>query len=223
MRVRAVLAALVVMPFLAAAQTSPPTEAPREPDWTFGGGVSFGVGAVTSSLSVGGLTVTTQIPTVAASLERRLAGRTWLVLGGAGGVAHRRADVQEGSYGYPRDDSRQGFLTAGVRHALTSAGAPVEVSAIAYVEGGLVDADQRLFVFTTESREDVTMWVAGVGAGIAIDRELTHHVSLRVASPLLQARYARLRVKETGQPAQTATDLSAGALVVPRLELRVAF
>jgi len=79
------------------------------------------------------------------------------------------------------------------------------------------------FVAAIERRADVTSWLAGANAGLAVERELTGRLSLRIASPLLGASYSRERVEEVGQPAQTARVFSIQAIIAPRLELRLAF
>jgi hypothetical protein len=223
MRLHAALAALVVAPLAAVAQTPPPTVAEAtaaEADWSFGAGVSFGV--FVSSASLGGLAaVSTGVPVVAASLERRLSDRTWLVLGGAGAVSRDR--VAFTAYGEARADSRSLYLTAGVRRVLTRAGAPVDVSILALGEAGVADADQRSVLAGSEALQEMTSWLAGASAGIAVDRELTGGLSLRVASPLLGVTYARSRYESAGQPAPTASSFSVRALLAPRLELRLAF
>jgi hypothetical protein len=229
MRPRAALAVLAFVPLLAVAQdTSPSTpETIRAGgDWSFGAGVSFGVIAFQTGSLVGisGITSSnTSVPVVTASLERRLSPRAWLVVGAAGIVSRNRADVPAGNAGFARDDSRQLYLTVGVRRPVTRAGAPVEVSALFLAEAGAIDADQHAVVFTTEARQDVTYWLAGANVGIAVDRELTGGLSLRVASPLLGAVYYRSRVQESGQPDMTGNGVSVRALLAPRLELRLAF
>jgi prepilin-type N-terminal cleavage/methylation domain-containing protein len=59
--------------------------------------------------------------------------------------------------------------------------------------------------------------------GVAIDRELTGALSLRVATPIVGAWYARTETKLTGQPTQDGEELGAGLMLAPSLELRLAF
>jgi hypothetical protein len=229
MRIRATIAALLFPPFLAVAEpAAAPAAAETRPagsDWTFGTGVGFAVldfrtpVVVSSSL----LGTSTFVPIVGASLEHRVSDRTWLVLGVFGAVTRNRDEVPEGEFGTSRDDSRQLYVTAGVRRPLTRAGAPVEVSAVVLAEGGVVDADQRIVRSTDATSQDVTSWLAGANAGIAIDRELTGGLSLRVASPLVGVRYMRSTIDVAGQPGRSASDVSVQALLAPRLELRLAF
>jgi len=224
MRARAALAALVFAPLVAVAQAPSPTapEATRpEAEWSFGSGVSFEVFGFSGS-TLGGLIIA-DVPVVTGSLERRLSGRTWLVLGGSGSVSRNRSDVPVDAVGFARDDARQFIVSGGVRRAITRVGAPVEVSGLILAEAGAVDAEQRFVSPGLERRQDMTSWLAGASVGIAVDRELTGGLSLRVASPLLGGRYTRSRVEEAGQPDRTGSGLSVRALLAPRLELRLAF
>jgi hypothetical protein len=225
MRPRAALAALVFVPFLAVAQDSTPEATRPGADWSFGTGISFDVFTFpTPPLVLGAISSSsTSVPFVTASLERRLSGRTWLVVGVAGIVTRSRADVPAGGVGFARDDARQFYVTGGARRTVTRAGAPVEVSALFLAEAGVIDADQHSVVFTTDTRQEVTSWLAGANVGIAVDRELTGGLSLRVASPLLGARYYSSRLQEPGQPDTTGSGVSVRALLAPRLELRLAF
>jgi hypothetical protein len=232
MRIRATVAALLFAPILAVADpaadpAAAPAAAETRPigsDWTFGTGVGFAVLDFPTPIVASSLFgTTTFVPIVGASLERRISDRAWLVLGAFGIVTRNRDEVPEGEFGTARDDSRQLYVTAGVRRPITRAGAPVEVSAVLLAEGGIVDADQRIAQPTEDESRDVRSWLAGANAGIAIDRELTGGLSLRVASPLVGARYMRSTIEVAGQPGRTASDVSVQALLAPRLELRLAF
>jgi hypothetical protein len=99
----------------------------------------------------------------------------------------------------------------------------VEVSLLLLAEAGVADADVHFVGGATEQRQDATAWVAGVNAGIAVDRVLAGGLSLRVASPLLGASYTWERLDEPGQPRREGSGLHASALLAPRLELRLAF
>jgi hypothetical protein len=228
MRTVAALAALVLVPFLAVAQepsAQPPGEASRQPLWSFGTGVSvnvIGFPTVLGPVSGSGV-ASIAVPGVTASLERKVSDRTWLALGVLGLVSRNRDDIPPGGFGVTRDDARQLVVTAGVRRPLTRAGAPVEVSALVLAEGGIVDADFRMVSGDSETRQDLTTWLAGAEVGIALDRVLTGPLSLRVASPLLGAQYARTEIDVEGRPGRTTTGFSAQVLLAPRLELRLAF
>ncbi len=97
-------------------------------------------------------------------------------------IARRRSGARRRDR-FTRDDALSFYLTAGMRRILTRAGAPVDVSVLVLAEAGVVDADQRFVYLGSETRQDVTSWLAGAGAGVAVDRELTGGLSLRVASP----------------------------------------
>jgi hypothetical protein len=174
--------------------------------------------------SPGGYGTGIYMPAVSASLERRLSDRTWLVVGGNGTMQRFREDEAISSYSYPRDDSRYLAVTGGVRRILTRPGAVVQVSLVALGMAGVVDLDRRYVDYygvSTSTAE--TSWYAGANAGIALDRELTDGLSLRVASPLLDATYSWSRRDVTGAARQHSSGLSVSALLAPRLELRLAF
>lgn len=227
MRPHAALAALVLAPLVAAAE--PPTPpVPDAAEWSVGAGLSFGLffsamppSFLSSSSTPIGLNA--GVPTVNASLERRLSPRSWLVFGAAGAAERRRSDVPADSIGFARDDWRLLYLTAGLRRVLTRASAPVDVSLLVLAGAGVAEADQHFLFTGSETRGDVSSWLAGADAGFAVDRELTGGLSLRVATPLLGVTYARDRIEEAGQPRRTATAFSARAILAPRLELRLAF
>lgn len=164
-------------------------------------------------------------PLVTTSLERRLSDRNWLALGLSGLVSRQRADVPAGASGVTRDDERALYVSMGLRRVVTRRRAPVEVSGLVYVEGGIVDAE-RTFVASIpslNSSQDVTGWVAGAGAGISLERELTEGLSLRVASPLISARYGHNQVRQAGQPTVNASTVGVAAVLAPSLQLRLAF
>jgi len=231
--VAALLSALTVAS-ATAADHAPPPDAPRPAaEWSFGAGVQtnlLGVSAPTSSIlsllpSLGGSTsvLDPRGPMVTTSLERRLSDRSWLALGVSGAVARQRADVPPGAYGFARDDERALYVSAGLRRVVTRRGAPIEVSGLVYAEGGIVDAERNLVTPISTTRQDVTGWVAGAGLGLALERELTEALSLRVASPLVAARYGHEHVRQEGQPTSNASTVGMFAVLEPRLELRLAF
>jgi hypothetical protein len=229
------LAALLFAPVLAAAHAPPtadstaassPAPAARPaadasaPQWSLGGGVSYVILRLQSPVGSSLLE-----PSASASLEHRLSARTWLVVGAYGSVQRFRSDDPAvDSYGIPRNDSRQLALTLGVRRILTRPGAMVQVSLLALGEAGVGDADRRTVYFSGVSTStDETTWNVGADAGIALDRELTDGLSLRVASPLLGARYSWSVVDATGTARRHSSGFSVDALLAPRLELRLAF
>jgi hypothetical protein len=213
----------------AAAATTAPTPPPAQPDWSFGGGLVYSMyefPAGSYSLLFRG--PAPAVPTVTASLERRMSPRSWLVLGVAGAVWRDRQDVPSGSSGYGRNDLRELTVTAGVRRPVTRAGAPVEVSVVVAAQGGIYDAEQRIDqrytpATTTSTTQDLTAWFAGAQAGLAIERALTDGLSVRVASPLLQGRYSRGSVRQAGQPDAHSSSARVTATLAPTLELRLQF
>jgi hypothetical protein len=209
--------------------TAPANASPAAlPQWSFGGGLAYSMYEFPGySYSLLFRDTAPVVPTVTASLERRLSPRSWLVLGLAGAVWRDRQDVPAGSSGYGRNDLRELTVTAGVRRPVTRAGAPVEVSVVVAVQGGIYDAeqrvDQRYSTTSTSSTQDVTAWFAGAQAGLAIERALTDGLSVRVASPLLQGRYSRGSVRQAGQPDARSSSVRASATLAPTLELRLQF
>lgn len=225
------LAALLVAPLLAAAQEAPsaatspastqPSAAAPTPQWSFGGGISYVVYSGPVSL---GTTSALFVPAASASLERRLSDRTWLVAGVFGSVQRYRADVPTGSVGTTRDDARTLSLTGGVRRVLTRSGAIVQVSLVALGEAEIGDGERNYVNYSGPSvASDATSWSVGANAGLALDRELTDGVSLRVASPLLGASYNWTMVDQVGAPRRQGSGFYVNALLAPRLELRMAF
>lgn len=212
-------------PASAAAGASP---APL-PQWSFGGGLAYAMYDFPGfSYSLLFRDDAPAVPTVTATLERRLSPRSWLVLGLAGAVWRDRQDVPAGASGYGRNDLRELTVTAGVRRPVTRAGAPVEVSVVVAAQGGTYDAEQRLdqrytMGTTTSSTRDLTAWFAGAQAGLAIERALTDGLSIRVASPLLQGRYSRGSIREAGQPDARSSSVRVSATLAPTLELRLQF
>jgi hypothetical protein len=153
----------------------------------------------------------------------RLSDRSWLFLNLSGGVARNRADVAEGDSGFTRLDQRGLTASVGVRHVLTRRTAPVEVSTLVGLHGGISDIDEHLQSFTTTRRTDSTTWFAGASAGISIERALTDGLALRLFSPLLFATYSHGTVRSAGQPTETSTGASFAVQIRPQLELVLYF
>jgi len=237
------IALFALLPLAAFAQTSaqgpatPP--APAAPDaaptaagspppasWSIGAGV-FGSSTFATSLSflrVGGVFVSApQMPSVSASLERRLSERRWAVFGVSGGFARSRQDVPPASTGVTRYDATSLALSAGVRWVLTPAGAPVDVSALALADAGALRWELDTLASSTPATSEVTGWLLGASAGLAVDRELGHGLSLRVATPLVGVTYASTRTRSSGEATLDGSDFTAGLQIAPRLELRLAF
>lgn len=197
------------------------------PAWSLGGGVTFGsLGFVrtrsTSTTPIALLGPTLAVPGATGTLERRLSERSWMLLRVSGSVQRERADVPAGSSGYTRDDDRQLTASVGVRHALTGRRAPVEVSTVVGVHGGYDDAERRVTTSGGFARESETTAFAGASFGIALQRELTDGLALRLSTPLLFATYSEGTQRTAGQPKSTSTGLTAAMTIAPQLEL-VAF
>ena len=240
------IAIVALLPFAAFAQTSTPEPAasPAPPAasasatparWSLGAGVGFqtfnvGPSPYYVSSTLGGLYVSQPtIPTATASLERRLAPRTWLVLGVNGSYDRERQDLGPQSTGISKSDLYALALSAGIRQVLTRAGAPVDVSVDVLANAGATrwKGDGAFYSSVGPSPAPVgfedSAWRAGATFGVAIDRELTGALSLRVATPIVGAWYARTETKLTGQPTQDGEELGAGLMLAPSLELRLAF
>lgn len=204
-----------------------PAPAAPLPQWSFGGGLSYEVFQFPASSS--GLRMTgALVPAAGASLERRLSERSWFVLGVSGSVWRDREDVPDGSAGYGRYDTRALSVTAGVRRAVSRAGAPVEVSVVVAALAGVNDGERRLdsryaAASTSSVTRDETSWSAGAQVGLALERELTDGLSVRVASPLLRASYSRGSIRETGKPDARSSAAGVTAALAPTLELRLQF
>ncbi len=235
------VALCVLFPIAALAQTSvpaPPASEPaaagptaeRDARWSIGAGVAFTTTTILGTSPVGVLGVQPSVPGVAASLERRLSERTWLVLGVSGTIDRQKQELPSGTTGTSRNDVNQLALGAGARYVVTPAGAPVDVSAVALAEGGVVSGrtDSSALEFTgggfttTSTTYDTSGWSLGANLGIAVDRVLTGALSLRVATPLVGATYTSTRTKVSGQTLD-GSDFSASVIIAPRLELRLAF
>ena len=160
---RVLAALLLAVPLSALAQAAPPAApAPAEPEWSLGAGVSFdglfrGFGPTFATPLVSAF-----VPGVAASLERRLSARSWLVLGATASWRSNRQDVPAGAVGISRWEERQVRVALGVRHALAGPGAPVEVSLLALADAGYSSVDATL-VQAASADQEASAWTAGAG------------------------------------------------------------
>jgi hypothetical protein len=235
---------VVLLPFAAFAQTPTPETAvapvatratSAAPGWSIGAGVGFGSFFSTSptyvSSSINGLYISPQpVPAAVASVERRLSGRTWLVIGADGSFSHDRQDVPADSTGFRKTDMYGLGVSAGIRRFLTRAGAPVDVSVDVTAsaganrwKGGAAYRDYTNGGAIADASFDASGWRTGATFGLAVDRELTGALSVRVATPIVGAWYGKTRTEVTGQPTLDREELGAGLRIAPRLELRLAF
>jgi len=130
---RALVALLLAVPVSTLAQSSPDPAA--DGSWSLGAGVFTGL-VFSSGGTVSPFDTSTSVPGATASLERRLASSTWLVLGLSASWDQARHDVTPGTVGISRDDGRGLTAIGGVRQALTGPGAAVEVSVLALAIAG---------------------------------------------------------------------------------------
>jgi len=226
MRIVATLLLAIPLSTLAQADGSGPP-APATAQWSLGAGVSTGF-VVSSGMSGLGLLssgLVSSVPSANASLERRLSERTWLVLGLDGFVTSSRRDAVPGlvTYAYSRLDQRQLAADCGVRHVVTARGTPVEVSVLALAEVGYASIDATLDNGAATQAQSASTWLAGAHVGLALERELTAGISLRVATPVAVLSWQQSRQQSPGFPAASSHALEAGVLLAPRLELRLAF
>lgn len=232
------IALFALLPLAAFAQPSTPepaasppapaaaASAPEGARWSIGFGIFSGSETLVTPIYLS--YSTPQVPGVTASLERRLSDPTWLVVGVNGAIGRYDQDLPGGDAGLSRYDVNQLTVAGGLRYLLTSAGGLVDVSALALAEAGIVDSEIDRFEYValpgvTETTYDSTGWLVGANLGIAVDRELTGGLSLRIATPLLGATYTSTRTRVSGQATLEGQDFSIRAQIAPRLELRLAF
>jgi hypothetical protein len=193
---------------------------------------NLGAGATLFSVVSGASTVIGPgafVPGASASLERRVGPASWAVVGFSGNAERLRSDpaAEAGGIGpfgeLARVDAGAVGLAVGLRQELTRPGGAVMASLVALADGGWARRDETAILDATR---DVTRrsqaWRAGGSLGLAVDRELTGGLSVRVATPLVEAHWER----REAQPAfafRAATSIAANVLLAPRLELRLAF
>jgi hypothetical protein len=210
---------------LAAAPPAAPAAEPVGP-WSLGAGigyVAYGPGFVAgfAARPFGG----SQLPSVAtvqASLERAVAPAWWLVLGAAGSIYQFSGEAPAGSYQSTRDDSSSASLSIGARRALTRPGAPVTVSTSLLLSAGYGRYSEDLAYPTPETRRGEA-WGVGLTLGLAVERELTSGLSLRVATPLVGASWSRSTLDSSANGLSSSEGGGASLLLAPSLELRLAF
>jgi hypothetical protein len=229
---RAIVAAVVplllaVAPLAARAQaapaeaTDPVPVKPGEPSWSMGAGVGFGF--VIASFSSAAPDVSfLRASGVAASIERRLSENTWLAVGVFGSVESTRVRPASALFSSPSEsDSRAGAVTLGLRQIVTPAGSPLSVSVLVL---GSAAATRTTYDYPSPGdRQEERATAFGASVGLAVDRELTQGLSLRVATSLAQATWSSARLERTGAQTERADGFAAGVALAPSLELRLAF
>jgi hypothetical protein len=121
-----------------------------------------------------------------------------------------------------RSDQSSAAVSAGVRRAVTRAGAPVTVSVHALADVGYAWSRDDLTSTTPEIRRGEALG-PGVSFGLAVERELTSGLSLRVATPLFAARWNRWSSDGSVNGKVTGDSGGVGLVLAPSLELRLAF
>lgn len=212
---------------LAAAPLAAFAEVPAapEPQWSLGAGVAFGVIGYQPIFAGNAVPqITAFAPGATASVERRLGASTWLVLGAAAHWYSMRQDAPPGANGITRDELRQFAVRGGVRFALSGAGAPVEVSAVALAGIGYAWRSAAMVTsipgqFPQSIAQESRATSATADLGLALERELVPRLALRLETPLLGLTYGAT----SASGASDGRFASAGLRLAPSLALRLAF
>jgi hypothetical protein len=213
---RALATLLAVLPIAVLADGASPS-----PRWSLGAGVSTSAIYISGPGDPFGRVGISSGPAATASLERRLSDSNWLVLGVNGSVSDSQQLPLDGTSVETRWESRRLMLDLGLRHVLTGPGALVDVSLLALAQGGYWE--QRRSVEGSPSGDDeFSSWTAGANVGLALDRELTAGLSLRVATPFAGVWWQKNEQKVSGS-SSSGHGFSADVFLAPRLELRLAF
>ncbi len=208
------------------AASSQPASLPRS--W------SFGVGIAAPVIFVGyGLAMGPQLPHGQVTLERRLRGRTWLMLQANGTYGKGAGQPALFQY-YPPPTQVTGVqlaeteygnigLVLGLRHAFSVAGL-FDVSPYLTIGGEYSGATRtyRNLAFEQESSESFRDFTHAPGAtaqvGLIIEREIISGLAIRLSTSILQARYTAAFSSYSRD-----TWFSAGLAFNPSLELRAVF
>jgi hypothetical protein len=220
MRTLVAAALLAFAPAAVPAAEAAPADAPR---WSLGAGFTFGQ---TFFLSAGvgpgvlGDVLRLDTPVASATLERAVGPRSWLVLGVSG--SHDRSSREAVALGSMSELSLSVLqLTAGLRHVVTPAGAPVDVSVL--LLGGVGTGTAETEYAGLDETADASSWLVGASAGIAVDRSLTTNLSLRISTSLLDASWSSTETERTGEPTVESKNLSIRLHLAPGLQLRLLF
>jgi hypothetical protein len=225
-------------PALAVAAAAPPApppaamvpaaleSAPAAPGpWSLGAGVAFGssyVSALSRSSTLGSFLILPSAPAASASLERAVGTGRWLVLGLLGGVEHHQVDAPAGSGAITEYTATSIAASVGLRSALTRAGAPVCVSLLTLLTAGYGKGREEI-AYATPVTWRLESWSVGASLGLAVDRELSPGLSLRLATPLLVASWERSSQERSDQEPYKGSDGAVALALAPSLELRLAF
>jgi hypothetical protein len=212
--------ARTAVPPAAPAQAAAPTTEPTGP-WSLGAGVGW----PTSSPQyyfLGGSLFPPTAPMVRASLERAMAPGWWWEAGFEGSANRLRGEAPDASGAATRDDRVSAAMNLGVRRAVTRPGAPVTVSIdLALVAGYIATHVDRAYITPEIVRGEA--WQVGLSAGLAVERELTSGLSLRVGTTLLNASWTRSSIESSVNGKATQQGGGATLGLSPWLELRQAF
>jgi hypothetical protein len=226
------LGALTVAALVAGAPAAALAEPAESANWTIGAGIQAGGYVLLPSQSTAVSTIglvplgSTVVPAATLFLERRVGDRTWLVLGWTGSVNRTSADPPSPQSSFAvitKDDTEVASVSAGLRRVVTGPGAIVDVSLQATVEGGYFHEVQRLTAPDgTETETHFTGGYTAVNGGIAVERELTNGLAVRISTPLVSASWSKVTTSDAA--ASRHGESSGVALTLaPRIELRLAF
>jgi hypothetical protein len=215
MRTLVAAALLAVAPAAVPAAETAPADPPR---WSLGAGFTFG-----ETVLVGGIpgeVLRLGTPVASATVERAVGPRSWLVIGLSGIYDQSsREAVALGSLSEASLSLLQ--VTAGLRHVVTPAGAPVDVSVL--LLGGVGTATAETEYAGVDETAEASSWLVGASAGIAVDRSLTTNLSLRISTSLFDASWSTTETERTGERTVESKDLSVRLHLTPGLQLRLLF
>ncbi|HZO15914.1 MAG TPA: hypothetical protein VFB62_21725 [Polyangiaceae bacterium] len=173
-------------------------------DWAAAIGIGWmGGGAGISSGELGA--VGGWMPTLSATLERRLDERLWALVSARGHYMGAR-------FGDTFDRNWALGGSVGLRHALTPPD-PLEVSWYVVGDGG----------YARTSLANLEVWSAGLRLGLALDKHFTDWFGMRVSLDLAQAGYQRATSYDTSGAMVPAEAWFAKVTLAPSFALRFAF
>lgn len=190
-----------------------------KPDWSLGVSIESPSRLVFGLGPYGGLSFS-NAPTVGAGLEWRAGGDTWLTFDLFG--SHDRVTSGDRDSTLSRVGAR-----LGVRQALNPDD-PFVVSVMGALGAGYNNSSHPVtYLGADDDFEDVDNTDESVSAeltaGIAVSRELTEGLALRLGVNILAAHYSTGVESSFGEDEVDTEGLSISAGLEPRLELRYAF